>query len=49
MKLGIEIAENWYWPKAECEQEGTAVLWNEGCERTEDLANRRDIIIKNKT
>jgi hypothetical protein len=49
--LGIETTENWYShiPKSVCQHEDITVLWNQGVQTdTEVLANRSDIIIKNK-
>jgi hypothetical protein len=48
--LGIETTENWYshLPKPVCQCEDTTVLWNQGVQTEEVLANRPDIIIKNK-
>jgi hypothetical protein len=51
-ELGIKTAENWYShiPKAVCECEDITVLQNQGVKTDTDvLANRPDIIIKNKT
>jgi hypothetical protein len=50
-EFGIEVPENWYSyiPKPVCEREDIRVLWNQGVQTdTEVLANRPDIIIKNK-
>jgi len=51
-KLGTETAENSYsnTPNAVCKGEVITVLWNQGVQtHREVLANRPDIIIKNKT
>jgi hypothetical protein len=48
----VTPAENWYShiSKTICYYEDITVLWNEGVQTdTEVLANRSDIIIKNKT
>jgi hypothetical protein len=49
--LGIETAENWYShiPKPVIEHEDITVLWNQIQTDREVLANRPDIIVKNKT
>jgi hypothetical protein len=48
--LGIETAENWYShiPKPVIEHEDITVLWNRIQTDREVLANRPDIIVKNK-
>jgi hypothetical protein len=49
--LGIETTENWYShiPKSVCQHEDITVLWNQGVQIDKEvLANRSDIIIKNK-
>jgi hypothetical protein len=50
-KLGTETAENWYshMPKPVTEHEGITVLWNQGMQMDREvMANRRDMIVKNK-
>jgi hypothetical protein len=50
-KLGIETAEDWYShiPKPVTEHEDLTVLWNQWIQTDREvLANRSDIIIKNK-
>jgi hypothetical protein len=47
-KLGIETAENWY-SHIPTEHEDITVLWNQGIQTDREvLANRPDMIIKNK-
>jgi hypothetical protein len=50
-KLGTVTTENWYSHilKAVTEHEGITVLWNQGEQMDREvLANRHDIIVKNK-
>jgi hypothetical protein len=49
MKDIRQKTENWYShiPKPVCEHEDIAVMWNQGVQTREFMANRPNIIIKN--